>query len=220
MERHFESDFRNLKQQILAMGGLVERAIEEATKALIERKAENFEQVFELERSINDYQMQVDEACVSLLARQSPLAADLRLVIAVLKINSDLERMGDQAVNIAHNGKLYLKEPPLKPLVDIPRMAEEVRFMVRESLDAFVSQNAARAREVLLRDDSVDELKNQVFRDLINHMKGKPDAIERGLDLILIARNLERIGDHATNIAEDVIYAFSGEDVRHGRREQ
>lgn len=216
MERHFEAEFRNLKQQILAMGGAVERSIEEATQALIDRDPGGFDRVFELENAINKAHIQVDETCLNLLARQSPLAADLRLVIAVIKINTDLERMGDQAVNIAHNGALYLKEPPLKPLIDIPRMAHEVRQMVREALDAFVSQDMALAKEVLHRDDSVDALKNQIFRELLTYMMSDPKAIERGLNLILIARNLERIGDHATNIAEDVIFATSGEDVRHG----
>ncbi|MFL5815376.1 MAG: phosphate signaling complex protein PhoU [Bdellovibrionia bacterium] len=218
MERHFESELRNLKQRILAMGGAVESAIEAATQALIERKPENFQKVHELEKTINQAHIEVDEACVNLLARQSPLAADLRLVVAVIKINTDLERMGDQAVNIAHNGGRYLSEPPLKPLIDIPRMAEEARLMVREALDAFVTQNLELARDVLHRDDAVDAFKNQIFRELLTYMMSDPKAIERALSLILIARNLERIGDHATNIAEDVIFAITGDDIRHGER--
>lgn len=218
MERHFEADLRNLKQQILAMGGAVEKAIEEALKALIERKPENFNRVYELEKIVNRSHMQVDEACLNLLARQSPLAADLRLVIAVIKINTDLERMGDQAVNISHNGRRYLMEQPLKPLIDIPRMADQVRFMVRAALDALVSRDLRLAHEVLDRDDSVDALKNQIFKELLGLMSKDPTLIERALDLILIARNLERIGDHATNIAEDVIFAFTGQDIRHGAR--
>jgi phosphate transport system protein len=218
MERHFESDLRNLKQRILAMGGAVERAIEEATQALIERKPENFERVHELEKTINQAHIEVDEACLNLLARQSPLAADLRLVVAVIKINTDLERMGDQAVNIAHNGRRYLSEPPLKPLIDIPRMAGEAKIMVREALDAFVTQNLEMAQDVLSRDDAVDAFKNQIFRELLTYMMADPQSIERALNLILIARNLERIGDHATNIAEDVIFAITGDDIRHGAR--
>lgn len=218
MERHFESEFRNLKQQILAMGGAVERAIEESTQALIERKSDLFDHVHELEKSINQAHIEVDETCLNLLARQSPLAADLRLVVAVIKINTDLERMGDQAVNIAHNGVRYLKEPPLKPLIDIPKMAEEVRRMVREALDAFVTQNVELARGVLDRDDTVDAYKNQIFRELLTYMMSDPKSIERAMNLILIARNLERVGDHATNIAEDVIFAITGDDIRHGGR--
>jgi phosphate transport system protein len=218
MERHFDIELKNLKEQILAMGGCVERAIEEATQALIERKPERFDRVYELEKTINQSHIQVDEAALKLLARQSPLAADLRLVVAVIKINTDLERMGDQAVNISQTATRYLKEPPLKPLIDIPRMAQEVRTMVREALDAFVRHDVKLAREVLNRDDSVDALKNQIFRELITYMVSDPRAIERAIQLILIARNLERIGDHATNIGEDVIFAITGEDVRHGAR--
>lgn len=218
MERHFESELRNLKQRILAMGGAVESAIEEATQALIDRKPENFEKVHELEKTINQAHIEVDEACLNLLARQSPLAADLRLVVAVIKINTDLERMGDQAVNIAHNGRRYLSQPPLKPLIDIPRMAGEAKLMVREALDAFVSQNLDLAQDVLNREDAVDAFKNQIFRELLTYMMSDPQSIERALSLILIARNLERIGDHATNIAEDVIFAITGDDIRHGGR--
>lgn len=218
MERHFDSELRQLKEKILAMGGCVERAIEEATQALIERKPERFENVFELEKSINQAHLAVDDECLKLLARQSPLAADLRLVVAIIKINTDLERMGDQAVNIAHNGRHYLQEPPLKPLIDIPRMAAEVRGMTRDALDAFVRQDAKLAADVLNRDDGVDQLKNQIFRELITYMISDPRSIERAINLILIARNLERVGDHATNIAEDVIFASTGTDVRHGLR--
>lgn len=220
MERHFESELRSLKERILAMGGAVERAVEEATQALIERKPEKFEKVHELEKTINQSHIEVDEACLNLLARQSPLAADLRLVVAIIKINTDLERMGDQAVNISHNGRRYLQEPPLKPLIDIPRMAEEVKLMVREALDAFVTRNVELAQDVLSRDDSVDALKNQVFRELLTYMMSDPQSIERALNLILIARNLERVGDHATNIAEDVIFAITGDDIRHGGKKK
>ncbi|MDR3606194.1 MAG: phosphate signaling complex protein PhoU [Oligoflexia bacterium] len=216
MERHFESELRNLKQRILAMGGAVEASIEEATRALQERAPERFNRVFELEHSINQAHIEVDEACVNLLARQSPLAADLRFVVAVIKINTDLERMGDQAVNIAYNGRAYLEHPPLKPLVDIPKMAEEVRLMTRKALDAFVRQDRALAQEVLNCDDSVDRSKNEIFKELIQFMMKEPSVVPTAINLILIARNLERIGDHATNIAEDVIFLISGDDIRHG----
>lgn len=216
MERHFETELRNLKQHVLAMGGNVESAIEAAIGALLDRNAEGFTKVHELEKNINEAHIRVDEECIQLLARQQPLAADLRFVVAILKINTDLERMGDQAVNIAYNGQFYIKEAPLKPLIDIPRMAKEVQFMVKEALDALVSRNLEAARDVLNRDDSVDALKNQIFRELITYMISDPKTIERAINLILIARNLERIGDHATNIAEDVIFAITGQDVRHG----
>lgn len=216
MERHIDTELKRLKQQILVMGGFVEQALEEATRALINRESERFDRVHELEKKINQAHIQVDDECLRMLATQSPLAKDLRMIVALIKINTDLERMGDQAVNISHNGKRYLQEPPLKPLIDLPRMAEEVRFMVRESLDALVKQDAALAHDVLKRDDSVDALKDQIFRELITYMISDPKSIERALNLILIARNLERLGDHATNIAEDVIFAVTGQDVRHG----
>ncbi len=216
MERQIDTEIRELKELILAMGGFVEKAIEEATQALILREPSRFARVYELEKSINEHHILVDEACVKLLARQSPLAADLRWIVATIKINNDLERMGDQAVNISHNGERYLKEPALKPLIDLPRMASEVRQMVRSCLDAFVRKDQALAERVLEQDDVVDGLKNEIFDELRQYMVKDPTAVERALNLILIARNLERLGDHATNIAEDVIYALTGKDIRHG----
>ena len=207
-----------LKEQLLGMAGNVERAIELATEALLEWNASKIGPVFEFEKKINAAHLTVDDGCVKLLALHQPLAADLRLIIASLKISTDLERMGDQAVNIAHNAERYLKAPPVKPLVDIPKMSHEVRVMVRDSIDAFVKRSDAAAREILVRDDKVDALKNKVFRDVLDHLKQSPQDIEQGLNLILIARNLERIGDHATNIAEDVIFAITGEDIRHSPR--
>ncbi len=218
MHRHFEIELKNLKDQILAMGGHVELAIEAATQALIQRKPEMIMRVHELESRINREHMEVDEACLQLLARQSPLATDLRLVIAVLKISTDLERMGDQAVNIAYNTKDYLEGQPIKDLVDIPAMATQVRVMVRDALDAFVRQDRDLANQVLKKDDAVDALKDKVFQELLEYMSKNPTNVERALDLILIARNLERLGDHATNIAEDVIFAVTGDDIRHGGR--
>jgi phosphate transport system protein len=216
MDRHFDTELQKLKDLILSMGGNVEQAIEHATQALLLREPERLDRVFELETQVNKSHLLVDETCLNLLARQAPMANDLRMIIAIMKINTDLERMGDQAVNIAHNSKRYLAEPPLKPLIDLPRMAEDVRSMVRDSLDSLVKRDPVLATEVLNRDDRVDAFKNQIFRELITYMIGDPRTIERALNLILIARNLERVGDHATNIAEDVIFAITGRDVRHG----
>jgi phosphate transport system protein len=218
MDRHLDAELQKLKELILSMGGNVEQAIEEATQALILREPTRLDKVFELEEMINQAHLQVDESCISLLARQSPMAADLRWIVAIMKINTDLERMGDQAVNISHNGRHYLTEPALKPLVDLPQMALEVRTMVRESLDAFVNRDELLAQVVLRRDDTVDALKAKIFNDVISYMKKDPEVIGRGVTLILIARNLERLGDHATNIAEDVIFAISGKDIRHGAK--
>jgi phosphate transport system protein len=217
MERHFDASLRNLKEKLLTMAGYVEHAIEAATEAMTTRNPAKIEEVYEIEKKVNESHLAVDASCVKLLALQQPFAADLRLIVAIIKINTDLERMGDQAVNIAHNAEHYLKEPPLKPLVDLPKMFEEVRLMVRYALDAFVRRDEATARDVLLRDDHVDELKVKIFDDVLAAMKKDPSKIDVGLALILMARNLERIGDHATNIAEDVIYAVSGDDIRHSK---
>lgn len=205
-----------LKNKLLLMGGYVEKAIEEATQGLVEGKADRFAKVHDHEKIVNQLHKEVDEDCLNLLATESPLARDLRTIVAVIKINSDLERIGDQAVNIALNAAEYLSEPPIKPLIDIPRMAEISRWMVREALDAFVRVDLKLADEVLKRDDEVDELKNQIFRELLTYMLSDPRRIEQALNLILIARNLERVGDHATNIAEDVIFIGTGKDIRHG----
>ncbi|MGK5089460.1 phosphate signaling complex protein PhoU [Bdellovibrionota bacterium FG-2] len=215
MERHFDVSLRELKEQLVAMAGLVERAIDDATQALQKRDLTKIAHVHEMEKKVNQAHKAVDNSCLKLLALQQPLAADLRLIVAIIKINTDLERMGDQAENIAHNSDRYIKGQPLKPLIDLPVMAEEVRVMVRAAIDSFVKTDEALAREVLSRDDKVDALKNKIFMDVLEHLKAQPEMIEQGLSLILIARNLERIGDHATNIAEDVIFAITGEDIRH-----
>jgi len=218
MPRNFDSGLQSLKEELVTMAGLVEKAIECATIALQKRDSHKLALVHEIEKKVNTAHKAVDESCLKLLALQQPMANDLRLIVAVIKINTDLERMGDQAVNIAHNSERYLKEPALKSLIDLPEMAEEARLMVREAIDAFVKKDAPLARVVLARDDKVDALKNKVFRDVLEIMKHEPAKIDPGLSLILIARNLERIGDHATNIAEDVIFVISAEDVRHSVR--
>lgn len=200
------------------MSTLVADAIDQSLTGLKLRDQKAFARVFEIEKDINQMHIEIDEYCVNLLAKQSPVAADLRLIVAILKINADLERMGDQAVNISHNGQHYISDEPLKPLIDLPLMAEEVKTMVKDALAAFVKKDISLARQVLSRDDVVDEYKNKIFEELLNHMSSDQQTIRRALNLILIARNLERIGDHATNIAEDAIYVSSGEDVRHGVR--
>lgn len=215
MDRSIDSGISNLTDKILQMGGLVEKMIEEATQALVAGDPKRFEVVYEREVTINQLQIEIDDLCLKLLATQAPMAMDLRMVMAVIKINNDLERLGDQAVNIAYNGKEYMRATPIKPLVDIPRMAEIGRKMLKEALDSFVHRDRHVAENVLLQDDELDELKDHVFHDLSALMAQAPATIPQALSLILIARNLERIGDHATNIAEDVIFVVSGEDVRH-----
>lgn len=218
MHRHFEIELKELKAQILRMGGDVENAIELATRALIDKRPDLLRQVHEIEDRINREHMEVDETCVQLLARQSPLAADLRFVVAILKISTDLERMGDQAVNIAHNTREYLEASGIGIQKNVQEMATEVRKMTRNALDAFVNGDVAMAQTVLDADDKVDNLKDKVFQEMIKHMTTHSSEVEQALDMILIARNLERVGDHATNIAEDVIFAVSGKDIRHGSR--
>ena len=216
MERHhFEAELQTLKNRLLTMGALVEERAHQAVKALINRSQEQAEQIIASDKEVNDLQIDIDDRCLKLLATQTPLASDLRLITSAMKINSDLERIGDQAVNIAENVVKLLPQPPLKPLIDIPRMAEIAQQMTRDALDSFVKRDVALAREVLRRDDEVDSLKDQVFRELLTYMMAGPGTIQRALALILISRNLERIADHATNIAEDVIFLVEAKDVRH-----
>jgi phosphate transport system protein len=216
VERSMDSQLDELKRLILVMGGHVERALSEATNALMSRNADNFAPVHDIEKKINEGHIAVDNACLAVLAKQGPVAKDLRLIMSIVKINTDLERMGDQCVNIAYTGKDYCGRKPLRSLDDINSMSNVVRVMVKESLDCFVRGDVELAKKILMMDDEVDGLKNKVFKDQLNHMKTSSSDVEASLDLILVARNLERLGDHATNIAEDVIFAFTGKDVRHG----
>jgi phosphate transport system protein len=220
MERlHFEDELKALKNRLLNMGALVEERVHQAVQALIERRLETAETVARADQEVNDLQIEIDDRCLKLLALQQPMASDLRLITSAMKINADLERIGDQAVNIAENAVKILAHPPLKPLIDIPRMAEMAEAMTRDSLDAFVRRDSILARQVLARDDEVDALKDQVFRVLLTYMMADPGTIERALALILVSRNLERIADHATNIAEDVIFVVEALDVRHHHEE-
>jgi len=221
MERHhFEEDLRTLKNRLLSMGALVEERVRQAVQGLMERRTELAEEVIAGDQEVNDLQIEIDDRCLKLLALQQPMASDLRLITAAMKINADLERIGDQAVNIAENAAQLLSHPPLKPLLDLPRMADIAKQMTRDSLDAFVRRDSALARQVLKRDDEVDQLKDQNFRVLLTYMMADPGTIERALALILVSRNLERIADHATNIAEDVIFLVEGKDVRHHHEEK
>jgi phosphate transport system protein len=221
MERHhFEEELQGLKNRLLTMGALVEERVHQAVRALIDRQLEEAEQVIRSDQDVNTLQIEIDDRCLKLLALQQPIATDLRLITAAMKINADLERIGDQAVNVAENVIKLLPQAPLKPLIDIPRMAELAEKMTRDALDAFVRKDPELARNVLQRDDEVDNLKDQVFRELLTYMMADPGTIQRALALILISRNLERIADHATNIAEDVIFLVEAKDVRHHHQEE
>lgn len=217
MERQVDSQMDHLKNLILTMGGHVEKALDLAIQALTLRKADIFSEVHLIEQKINEDHVRVDNACMSFLAKQGPVARDLRLIISIIKINTDLERMGDQSVNIAYTGKDYLtRQPVAQELVDISLMSQLVRKMVKDSLDSFVREDDKLAQRVLLMDDEVDRLKSKVFKDLTGYIRSNSNNVDAALDVILIARNLERLGDHATNIAEDVIFVSTGKDVRHG----
>ena len=213
--RHFENELQALKRRLLGMGALVEERVHLAMQALMERRAEAAEAIVAGDVEVNELQIEIDDRCLKLLALQNPMASDLRLITAAMKINADLERIGDQAVNIAENAVRIAAAPPLRPMIDLPRMAEMAEAMTRDSLDAFVRRDAALARDVLARDDGLDLLKDQIFRVLLTHMMADPGTIERALGLLLVSRNLERIADHATNIAEDVIFVVEAKDVRH-----
>jgi phosphate transport system protein len=217
--RHFEIELQALKNRLLRMGALVEERVHGAMQALMERRMEVAESIVAGDAEVNDMQIEIDDRCLKLLALQNPMASDLRLITAAMKINADLERIGDQAVNIAENAVKVAASPPLRPIIDLPRMAEIAEAMTRDSLDAFVRRDANLARDILARDDEVDQLKDQIFRVLLTHMMADPGTIERALGLILVSRNLERIADHATNIAEDVIFVVEAKDVRHHHEE-
>jgi len=215
MERHFERDLNELKERTLWMGSLAERAVHQAIHAVLDGQASLAEKVLQEEPAINELQVEIDDRVVQLLALQQLMAADLRFVLAVSRINNDLERIGDQAVNIAQSAQRILRHPRVKPYVDLPRMSELAEGMVRDSLNALVRGNVELARSVLLRDDQVDGLRDQIFRELLSYMMGDSAVVFQAFELILVAKNLERVADHSTNIAEDVIYIVAGHDVRH-----
>jgi phosphate transport system protein len=215
--RHFDEELSGLKQTLLAMGALVEEQIRRAMWALVQRDEALAREVLKREREVDAYDSEIDEKCVELLALHQPAAIDLRFITTAMKIVTDLERIGDQAVNIVQRAVELNREPQLKPYIDLPRMAEKAQAMVKESLDAFVARDAALARRVLKEDLAVDELNQQLFRELLTFMMEDPRTIHRAIGLILVSRYLERVGDHATNIAEMVIYLAEGRLVRHTR---
>lgn len=223
MERHiphFQEELELLKTRLLEMGGLAEDRVRTAVRALVDRDMITLDTVLVGDEAINRLHIEIDDRCVKLLALHQPMAVDLRAIVSAVKINTDLERVGDLAINIAEAASRYLQHPPVKELIDIPRMATLAQNMLRDALDAFVRRDEALARQVLDDDDELDNLKTQVFRSLLEHMTRDRDTIQPALDLVLISRHLERIGDHATNIAEDVIFMVTARDVRHHQDER
>ena len=213
--RHFEEQLDELRKRLLAMSGLVESAIYRSILALIEKDEDQANLVLQNESRINQMEIEIDEQATRLLALDQPVAADLRFITATIKINSNLERMGDLAVNIAERALSLMHEPVLNTVIDIPHMANLVESMVRKALDAFVQKDAELARSILLSDDAVDEMRNVIYRKLVSYMQQDPRSVPQGIDFIFVARNLERVADHATNIAEDVVFLVEGVDVRH-----
>lgn len=209
------SNLQQLKLHLTQMGGYAEQALQEATQALIERDLERVKKTEEVENKINEYHLIIDEGCMNLLAKLSPFASDLRLILAGYKMNSDLERMGDHATNISRGTKLYLTRKEISMPHDFLKLVGEVRWMVKSALDAFANKDAIKAKEVLQRDDTVDTLKGNLTKEMKELMRKDASNVDSAVDFILFSRNLERIGDLATNIAEDVIFISSGDDVRH-----
>ncbi len=214
-ERPFDEELKVLKEKLLEMASRAEEQIATAVRGLKDREEALACQVLDREEAINLLDIEIDEMCMRLLALRQPMATDLRFITSAMKISSDVERIGDLAVNIAERTIDLLKSPQLKPLIDIPRMAQMAQDMVRDALNAFINHDDGLGRDVCERDDLVDELNNQVFRELLTYMMQDPGTISRAVDLILVGRHLERIADHATNIAEDVIYMVRGRTIKH-----
>jgi len=217
--RHFDVEMNDLKKRLMDMSGLVQDMIKASIDGLVNRDLELFNTVFSLEKEVNIQEIVIDDKCLKLIALNQPVSVDLRFITSAMKINSDLERMGDEAVNISKGSVDLLKYPELKPLIDIPKMSDIVQQMVADSIRAFNTTDVELAKAVLIKDDEADDLQKRVISDLKDFMVKSSDfeTIQRAVDLIFVARSLERIGDHATNISEDVIFMVHGKDVRHPR---
>ena len=213
--RHFQEELEALQGRLLEMGGLAEERVRAAVHGLAARDTAAIDKVLRGDEPVNRLHIEIDERCFRLLALYQPMATDLRAIVAAVKINTDLERVGDLAVNIAEAAQRYVGHAPVKKLIDIPKMGDIAQSMLRDALDAYVKRDTALAHHVLNEDDQLDGLKTQVFRELLTYMLQDPTTVEPALDLILVSRHLERIGDHATNVAEDVIFMVSALDVRH-----
>lgn len=211
----YDAELKDLKQRILTMGGLVEKMITDAIKALVDRDTELAEKIIAMDHEVNGHEVAIDEKCLELLALRQPAGRDLRFITLALKIVTDLERIGDKCANMAKRARQLNQEPPLKPYVDIPRMAHWVEQMIKEALDAFVRGDAELAAKVCKDDQMVDDLNQQVQRELYTYMLEDPATISRAMRLTYISKSLERIADHATNIAEMVVFMVKGKDIRH-----
>lgn len=215
MERHFDQQLAELKEALLNMAAIATQNVAEALKALVERDDALARKVDESDNLLDQLEVEIDDRCIKLIALRQPLASDLRFITMAMKISSELERIGDQAVSIAHRALALNKEPLLKPLVDIPRMADHAMGMIHDALDAFVYATPEKARATITRDHKVDDLNDQLHRELTSFMIEDPTTITRALNLMTVARKFERIADHATAIAEEIVYLYEARDIRH-----
>lgn len=215
MQRVFDEELNKLKEKLLRMAGIVEESVALAVAGLKDQNEDLARDVIRREESVNLLDVEIDETCLRLLALRQPMAGDLRLITSAMKIGVDLERMGDLAVNIAQRALELLKAPLLKPLIDIPRMAGLAQAMLKDAIQAFIDRNDVLACAICQRDDEVDALENQIFRELLTYIIEDPATVWRGVGLLLVSRHLERIADHATNIAENVIYLVRGRTIKH-----
>jgi phosphate transport system protein len=215
IDRHYDEELQELRHMVLEMGGFVEKQIADAMRALVDRDEEFARLIIERDKTVNRMDVQIDDLCLRLLALHQPAARDLRLITTALKITTDLERSGDMAENIAERAIELSREPLLKPLIDLPRMAGIAQGMLRQALDSFVREDVEMALQVCHQDDSVDDLTSQILRELLTFMMEDPHTISRAMRLIFISKYIERLGDHATNIAEMVIFMVKGKSIRH-----
>lgn len=215
IDRHYEDELRELRRRVLEMGGFVEKQIDDAMRALMDRNAQEAERIIERDHVVNRMDVEIDEMCLRLLALHQPAARDLRLITTALKINADLERAGDMARNICERAMELSLEPQLKPYVDLPRMARMTQEMLQDSLNSFVREDVDLALRVCRADAAVDALMEQIFRELISYMVEDPETISRAMRIIFISKYLERVADHATNIAEMVVFMVKGKSIRH-----
>jgi phosphate transport system protein len=215
MQRHFDEELKTLKEKILRMGALVEDQIRNSIRSLVERDSNLARQVIATDHRVNAMDVEVDEDCLSLIALHQPMAKDLRFITTAMKISTELERMSDLAENVSERAIELNEEPQLKPYIDIPRIAVHTQRMVQEALDAFVNRDSVLARKVCGDDDFVDNMNHQIFRELLTFMIEDPQTIRRAIRISFISKYLERVADHATNIAELVVYLVEGKIIRH-----
>jgi len=220
MQRHFVQELEAVKTNLIKMGSFAEEAIARSIRALLERDAGLAREIIAQDERINAMEIAIDDAIVDLLALQQPVATDLRFILAAMKINNDLERIGDHAVNIAESALQYAGSPPVKPFADLPKMALVTKEMLRDSIDAFIHADSAKARAVLLTDDTIDDLNRAIVGELVAMIRAQPAILEQALDLIRVSRNLERVADLSTNIAEEVVFVAEAQIVKHHAEEK